>query len=141
MDELSPIEDRLAAVPLFSGLSRKQLGQVAALATSLEVSEGTVLTREGESGHEFLVVLEGEVEVRRGDRVIATRGPGSYLGEVALVRRRPRIATVVARTAASLQVFDRSEFWSLLEKFPELAVPMLSTIAEWLTDLDDESAA
>jgi CRP-like cAMP-binding protein len=67
-------EELLAQVPLFQGLSKKHLRQVASLATRVDVAPGRVLTREGELGREFVLILEGSVEVRQGDTVVATRG-------------------------------------------------------------------
>src|SRR5688500_9485656 len=75
-------EECLAQVPLFKDLSKKHLKRIAQLATSLELPPGKELTHEGATGHEFVVVLEGEVEVRHGDEVIATRGAGDFVGEI-----------------------------------------------------------
>src|SRR5262245_20486553 len=91
-------EELLAQVPLFKDLSKKHLQQVSNLATRIDFPAGKVLAQEGEPGHEFVVILDGEVEIRKGDEVIATRGPGSYVGEIALLEHRPRTATVVATT-------------------------------------------
>ena len=76
MDRHDRIEEQLAQVPLFEGLSKKELRMISQLATYLEEPAGTVLTREGASGHEFIIVLDGEIEVRQGDRVVATAAPG-----------------------------------------------------------------
>ena len=72
------IDEQLAAVPLFEGLSKRQLGRISSLMTRIDRPAGQVLTTEGHAGSEFFIVLEGELEVRQGDRVIATRGPGEY---------------------------------------------------------------
>jgi CRP/FNR family cyclic AMP-dependent transcriptional regulator len=129
-------EDWLEKVPLFNGLSKKQLRMVATLATRLDEPAGAVLTREGHQGQEFIVVLDGEVEIRRGDRVIATRGPGSYVGEIALVDNRPRTATVVAKTPVVIEVIGRREFRGLLAEAPELADEIMATMAQRLAELE-----
>ena len=98
MDRHERIEDQLAKVPLFSGLSKKELRLISQLATYLEEPAGTVLTEEGKPGHEFIIVLDGEIEVRQGGKVVAERGAGAYVGEIALLDHRPRTATVVAKT-------------------------------------------
>jgi CRP-like cAMP-binding protein len=136
MDRHAWIDEQLAAVPLFEGLSKKQLRRISSLMTRLERPAGKVLTREGEQGSEFFIVLEGEVEVRQGDRVVATRGPGEYVGEIALLDRRPRTATVVATTPVSVEVLSRREFRSLLVQAPELSEQILATMAQRLVDLD-----
>ena len=83
-------EDWLQTVPLFRGLSKKQLREISGLATRLNEPAGAVLTQEGKIGHEFIIVIDGEIEIRTGDRVVATRGAGDYVGEIALLDNRPR---------------------------------------------------
>lgn len=118
MDRHAWIDERLAEVPLFEGLSKKQLRRVSSLAMQIERPAGTVLTTEGDVGHEFMIVLEGEIEVRHDDRVVATRAPGSYFGEIALVDHRPRTATVVATSPVVLKVIGQREFTGLLPRPP-----------------------
>ena len=134
------IDEQLAAVPLFAGLSKKQLGRISSLMTRIDRPAGQVLTTEGQPGFEFFIVLEGEVEVRQGDQVIATRRAGEYVGEIALVDRRPRTATVVATTPVSVEVLSRREFVSLLAEVPELSEQIMATMAARLADLEAEAA-
>ena len=116
--------------------------------TSLRVSfpakpeepAGAVLTSEGESGNEFIIVLEGAVEVQQGGEVIATRGAGDYFGEIALMDDRPRTATIVAKTAVEIEVIGRQEFTGMLAEVPELAGKIMATMAERLADLEGHSA-
>ena len=108
MDRHGWIDERLAEVPLFAGLDKKHLRAISSLATPIDVAEGKALTREGEFGHEFIIVLEGEAEVQVGDEVVATRGPGDYFGEIALVANRPRTATVTAKTPMKVEVIGRA---------------------------------
>ena len=136
MDRHDRIEQRLAEVPLFAGLSKKELRTIAHLATYLEEPEGTILTAEGESGNEFIIVLGGEVEVRQGGEVIATRGAGDYFGEIALLDHRPRTATIVAKTPVEIEVIGRQEFTGMLAEVPELAGKIMATMAQRLADLD-----
>jgi CRP/FNR family cyclic AMP-dependent transcriptional regulator len=129
-------EDWLATVPLFNGLSKKQLREVSSLATRLDEAAGTELTKEGRVGNEFIIVLEGEIEIRRGDEVVATRGPGSYVGEIALLDNRPRTATVVAKTPVVIEVIGRREFRTLLADAPELQQEIMNTMAQRLAELE-----
>jgi len=140
MDRHMWIDEKLAAVPLFEGLSKKQLRRISSLMTRIDRPAGQVLTTEGQQGYEFFIVLEGEVEVRQGDRVIATRRPGDYVGEIALLDRRPRTATVVATTPVSVEVLSRSEFVSLLAEVPELSAQVMATMAQRLVDLETPGA-
>ena len=129
-------EEWLAKVPLFNGLSKKQLREVSSLATRLDEPAGTLLTKEGRVGNEFIIVLEGEIEVRRGDEVVATRGPGSYVGEIALIDNRPRTATVIAQTPVVIEVIGRREFRTLLADAPELQAEIMNTMAQRLAELE-----
>ena len=138
VDRHDRIEEQLARVPLFEGLSKKELRLVAQLSTYLEEPEGTVLTREGQTGHEFIIVLDGEVEVRRGTEVIATRGPGTYVGEIALLDHRPRTATVVAKSPVKLEVIGQREFAGLMAEVPAISQKLLPVMARRLADLDAE---
>jgi CRP-like cAMP-binding protein len=139
MDRRDWIDEQLAAVPLFAGLSKKQLRRISSLMTRIDRPAGQVLTTQGEPGFEFFIVLEGEVEVRQGDRVIATRREGEYVGEIALLDQRPRTATVVAITPVSVEVLNRREFVSLLTQAPELSEQMLATMAQRLADLETQA--
>jgi CRP/FNR family cyclic AMP-dependent transcriptional regulator len=141
MDRHVWIDERLAGVPLFEGLSKQQLRRISSLMTRIDRPAGQVLTREGEHGSEFFIVLEGEVEVRQGDRVIATRRPGDYVGEIALLDKRPRTASVVATTPVSVEVLSRREFVSLLAEAPELSEQIMATMARRLAELEIETTS
>jgi CRP-like cAMP-binding protein len=132
-------DERLARIPLFEGLSKKQLSQVSSLMTPLDLKAGKVLARQGEVGREFLILLEGQVEVARDGKIIAVRGPGDFIGEIALLDNRPRTATVTARTDVVVEVLNRGEFASLLAEAPQLSAQVMATMARRLAALDRES--
>jgi CRP-like cAMP-binding protein len=123
------IDPHLARVPLFAGLSKQDLRLVSALATEMELPAGKVITVEGRTGYEF-------VEVQRGGRAIASRGPGDYVGEIALIADRPRTATVVAKSRVSVAVIGRREFHALLDRVPELAELLRAVVATRLAELE-----
>jgi CRP/FNR family transcriptional regulator, cyclic AMP receptor protein len=129
------LEQVLAEVPLFASLTPDQLSLVAPLATRLEFPAASRLVAEGQIGREFLVVLEGEVEVCHDGEVVVTRGPGSYVGEIALLHHRPRTASVLAVTHVVAAVIDAREFATLLADVPELREAITSTVAQRLADL------
>jgi CRP-like cAMP-binding protein len=129
------IDPQLAAVPLFRGLSKAQLRLVSSLATPLEFPAGKVLVTEGRGGYEFILVEEGVVEIWKAGRIVATRGPGEFVGEIALIEGRPRTASVVAATPVVVHVIGRREFSALLDQVPELAEQIRATARERLGTL------
>lgn len=131
--------DRLANVPLFRSLSRRDLQRIATRATSHQARKGEALTREGRAGHEFFVIGEGRATVRRKGRKVASLKRGDFFGELALLDRVPRNATVVADTDMEVWVLDGREFGAVLREVPEIAVKLLSGLAHRLSAADAKS--
>ena len=125
-------DERLAQVPLFAGLSKKELVAVSSLATRLDLAAGKELTKQGETGNEFVVILDGEVDVVIDGNVVASRGPGDYFGEIALLSERPRTATVVAKTPVAIEVIGRREFRALVDDQPTIEAQLRAVMAERL---------
>lgn len=130
-------DECLAQVPLFKDLSKKHLQRIASLATRLDLPAGRELTTEGQLGHEFLVVLDGEVDVKVGDKVIATRGPGEFFGEISLLNHQPRTATVVAKTPVVVEVIGQREFATMLDDEPEVRKQVMSAMAQRIAEIED----
>jgi CRP/FNR family cyclic AMP-dependent transcriptional regulator len=122
--------DALRRCPFFQGLSRNELIELAKVTEDLEVDEGKALTREGESGREFFVIVEGEVTVTKDGQEIRAMGPGDFFGEIALLEDTPRTATVVAKTPLRFFVLTRQAFRSLLAHQPELERKVLTALQE-----------
>ena len=130
-----PVDRYLRDMPLFEGLSAKKLRVASQLSTSIALPAGTALTQEGTTGREFFMLFDGEVEVIRADRLVATRGPGSHLGEIALLERRPRTATVVAKTPVLVAVTSQGEFASLLQQVPKISERLNASTTRRLAEL------
>jgi CRP-like cAMP-binding protein len=124
--------DLIAKVPLFAGLSKSQLGQVASIADEIDLPADKVLIRQGERGREFYVLLDGEVEVTRDGKSLATRRAGEFFGEIALVSSLPRVATVTTRKPVRALVIRDVEFRALLQRTPAIALKVLSAVADRL---------
>ena len=90
--------DIIRNAPLFAQLSRAEVNEVAKIADEIDVKAGKVLTREGDRGNEFFVLLDGAAEVHQGGKKVRMLGPGDFFGEIALVSRSPRTATVTTTT-------------------------------------------
>jgi CRP-like cAMP-binding protein len=121
--------DLLSRVPLFSGCSKGQLGEIAAIADEIAAPPGAELIVEGSRGREFLVIADGTVRVTRRGRKLADLGPGSFVGEMALLTAEPRNATVTAATQARLLVISDRAFRRLLEESPPIAMRVLEAVA------------
>jgi CRP/FNR family transcriptional regulator, cyclic AMP receptor protein len=122
----------IAKVPLFAGLSKRELAQVASIADEIDLSEDKVLIRQGERGREFYVLLDGEAEVTRDDKKLATRRSGEFFGEIALVSSLPRTATVTTRKPVRALVIRDVEFRGLLQRMPRIALKVLEAVANRL---------
>src|SRR5437763_5533569 len=103
---------RLSEVPLFRACSQKELAAVARVADEIDVAPGRDVVREGQTGHEFFVIVDGKATVTRDGREVATLGPGDYFGELALLDRtyNRRDATVSAAAPLNLLVIGPREF-------------------------------
>jgi CRP/FNR family transcriptional regulator, cyclic AMP receptor protein len=131
--------DHLAQVPLFSALSRKELALVARRAEDVKVEAGRVLISEGSTGSEFFVIIDGTANVTRHGRKVATLGPGDAFGELALLDKAPRNATVTAATLLEIVVLGQREFGGLIDEVPGFARKLLAGMARRLRDSDAKS--
>lgn len=131
--------DKLAEVPLFSACSRKDLQRIAKASDEVEVKAGRTLVDQGKTGHEFFLILEGTATVRANNRKLATLGTGDYFGELSLLSREPRDASVTADTDMKLLILGQREFTGLLDSIPGLASKILSIMARRLRQADLKS--
>jgi CRP/FNR family transcriptional regulator, cyclic AMP receptor protein len=130
--------DALKRVPLFEDLSRKELTELARHTDDLEVSPGKVLTKEGETGQEFFVIVEGEIEVTSKGKRVALRGGGEFVGEIALLEDTPRTATVTAKTPVRLFVLTRQDFRSLVDENRSVEQKVMRALARRVVELSGD---
>ena len=128
--------DLIARAPLFENCSKRELTQIASIADEIDLPDGKVLMREGESGREFLVLLEGSVDVTQGGRKLATRGAGDFLGEIALVSNVPRTATVTTISPVRALVVTDRAFRELMRRVPSIQLKVLEALADRITHDD-----
>lgn len=145
MKKRDQLVEHLAAVPLFAACSRSDLRIVARHATEVTAPVDTVLVEEGEQGDTFFVLLTGEATVRRKgsaarSRRVATLGPGSYFGELALLDPAPRNATVAATTEVTVAAISARVFRTLLRDVPAMNEKLLTGMARRLRDADGSTA-
>ena len=123
---------RLEAVPLFAGLTRREREQVARWADEIDEPAGFHLVDQGTFAHEFFVLLEGAVEVRKDDEHLTDLGPGDFFGEIALVGRDRRTATVTATTPVRAIVMHSREFGAMRGAMPAVCGRIETAIRERL---------
>lgn len=128
--------DHLAKVPLFSACSNKELKLVAKRAEDVNVEAGKVLVTEGDVGTEFFVIIDGTAKVDRHGSEITQLGPGGFFGDLALLDRAPRNATITAETPMELAVIGQREFSALIDEVPGFSHKLLAGLARRLRDFD-----
>jgi len=124
--------DLIRKVPLFSRLSKTELKDLAMLADEIDLRDGKEMTRQGHPGREFFVLLEGTADVRKNGRKINSLGPGDFFGEIALVSREPRTATVTATSAVRTLVITDRSFRRLLDESPQVKNKVMEAMAKRL---------
>lgn len=120
----------LRRAPLFAACSKRELGEISTLADELSLPAGTTLIEEGRRGHEFFVLVEGEVDVRAKGRKVKRLSNGAFFGEMALVSSKPRTATVTATSPVRVLVVHEQAFRRLLNDSPSIQLKVLQTLAD-----------
>jgi CRP-like cAMP-binding protein len=131
-----PTNAQLKSIWLFSSCTGAELRKIRGSLDATTVPAGKVLVEEGSLGREFFIIVEGTATVSRNGKEVATLGPGDHFGEMALLDRRPRSATVTSDTGMDLLVMSQRQFSGLLEAVPTIARKMLSALATRLREVD-----
>lgn len=134
---LSPM-DRilfLRKVPIFADLPPTDLKQIASIATEQLFSDGTVIAREGDRGDRLYVIVSGAVGVRSAGRVVATRGAGEFVGELALLTGEPRMATLVAVGETRCLCTGRRDLDAIIRDRPQVALEVIRVLGSRLRDM------
>jgi CRP/FNR family cyclic AMP-dependent transcriptional regulator len=126
----------LADIWLFSAVPAGQLRTIRRAVEEVEVPAGVVLCEEGSVGREFFYIVDGTATVKRNGRRVTSLGPGGYFGELSLLDRRPRNATIVSETPMKLLVLDQRRFNGLLDSIPGMSHKLLVAMADRLREAD-----
>jgi CRP/FNR family cyclic AMP-dependent transcriptional regulator len=127
----------LRRTPLFSECSKRELGEIAAIADEVDIPTGRAFIREGHQGREFFALIEGTVEVHRNGRKVKVKGGSDFFGEISLISATPRTATVTATSPVRALVITGPAFGALMRRVPQLQLKVLRSLAERLAP--DES--
>jgi CRP/FNR family cyclic AMP-dependent transcriptional regulator len=128
--------DHLKNVPLFSGLTRKQLERIAISGQEIKVKDEITVMEEGARGREAYLIIEGALVVRRNGRKVATLGPGAIVGELSLFDSGGRSATVIAATDCRLFVLNAADFRAVMADVPEVLHRVLASLAGRIRGLE-----
>jgi CRP-like cAMP-binding protein len=122
----------LRKVPLFERVPRREMARIAALASEVSYPQGVPLLRQGSRDDGFFILLQGEVDVRHGPRLLQTLKRGQFFGEIGLLASGPRTATVTTGTPVEALRISGNEFRKLLRASPALALKVLEELAHRL---------
>jgi CRP/FNR family transcriptional regulator, cyclic AMP receptor protein len=134
----SELRQFMRQVPLFAGLLPSELDRIALVMTPRDAAAGDAVCTEGEPGHEFYVIASGEAAIERGGETVAKLHTGDCFGELALLDRGPRSATVRVLTDSRLYVLSEPSFAALLNELPALAQKLLAALAGRLRQADTD---
>jgi CRP-like cAMP-binding protein len=132
------LQEIIRRVPFFAALPPRHLRWLAETLQAEDILAGTVLFREGESGDRFFIIIQGEIELFTGpedggEQVIATRGPGEFVGEMSLIGAGGlRRASARARGDGEVLVMTRADFDALLHRYPPLGYDLARVLGERL---------
>jgi CRP-like cAMP-binding protein len=128
----------LKRAPLFEGLSKKELTELARVTEDLEVPTGGVLCKEGETGQEFFVIIDGETDITSKGKRVAARGGGDFVGEIALLEDTTRTATVTAKTPLRVFVLTGQDFRRLVRENPGVEQKVMRALARRVVELSGD---
>jgi CRP/FNR family cyclic AMP-dependent transcriptional regulator len=129
----------LSKIWLFSTTSAKDLRTIRKALEEASVPPGRLLCEQGTIGREFFLIVSGQASVKRTNRKVATLGPGQYFGELALLDRRPRSASVTSDTDMTLLVLGQRQFNGVLDSVPALSRKLLAAMATRLREADEKA--
>jgi CRP/FNR family transcriptional regulator, cyclic AMP receptor protein len=135
----SPKALDLKTIWLFSGCTASELRRIRSSLDEVDVPAGKVLVEEGTIGREFFLIVDGTAKVMRNGRKAATLGPGSHFGELSLLDRRPRSATVLSETDLTVLVLSQRQFNGVLESVPTIARKLLTAMSTRLRVSDEKA--
>lgn len=126
----------LSQVPLFSSCSTRDLGKIAKAADRINMAAGTTIITQGTAGKQAFVILSGSATVKRNGKKIAIVEAGAIVGELSLLDRGSRTATVMCDTDCELLVIEARHLFGVIDEVPAMAHKLLAALATRIRDLD-----
>ena len=131
-DVPDPKVDRLGRVPLFAGVSRRELEFVASRVDEVSLKPGQTLISEGQPTEAFFILERGHVQVTRGGKPVNRLGPGDFFGEIGMLDRGPATATVVTDGPVEAIVLSHTQFQDAIKANDNLALQVIAAMAKRL---------
>jgi len=128
--------EMLQNTPLWSGLTKQDLGLVARSSEERDFESGRTIVSKGEPGSGFYLILEGAVEVRSNGKTLSKLGPGQFFGEMSILNNQPRSADVVTVEPSRILFLSALSFKTLLFANPKIALTMLQEFGRRLRNTD-----
>ena len=130
------LDAALAGVPLFEGLTKRQLKKLTTNAEVVDYMAGASVVKEGDIGDSFFVMLTGQAKVTVKGRTVNRSLPGDHFGEISLLDGGPRTATVVTETPVTMLMLTRGQFRKTVSDDPDLAVSLMESLARMIRRVD-----
>ena len=127
-----PKVDRLARVPLFKDLSKRDLEFLASRVDEVDLKPGQTVIREGQPTESFFILVKGSVNVTRAGKPAARLGPGDFFGEIGMLDKGPATATVVAEGPVDAMVLSHAQFRDAIKGNDGLAMQVIAAMAQRL---------
>ena len=131
---MATISEVLRSIPLFQGMTDRAIEAIAGLAEETSYPVGGELTREGEPGESFIVIVSGRASVEIDGRSVRELAAGDYLGEISLIDGRPRTATVTALEPIDALLVPRAGFERLMDEYPSVRLDVLNALTSRLRE-------
>jgi CRP/FNR family transcriptional regulator, cyclic AMP receptor protein len=132
-------QDLLKSISIFSACGPRDLTELGQLLEEVDIPDGKVITREGDSAAEMFLIASGKARVERGGQAIDEIGPGGIIGEMALISEGKRNATVTADGPVKAFVAGHREFHSMMDRYPDFRMRVLQGMAKKIRMLEDQA--
>ncbi len=130
------LDAALASVPLFEGLTKRQLKKVSEVAEVVDYMAGHSIVKEGDIGDSFFVVLVGQAKVTVNGRTVNRSLPGDHFGEISLLDGGPRTASVISETPMTMLMMERRNFLAVLNDDPQISIALMESLARMIRRVD-----
>jgi CRP/FNR family transcriptional regulator len=129
----------LREIPIFADLTAEDLERIAQIANEQWHPAGGIICRQGEEGNVMFVIVSGKVQIVSGtdakEQILAERGPGDFIGEMAIIDPAPRSAGMIAHSETRVLAIEGEAFKSILRERPDVSLAVLQSISRRLREM------